>query len=385
MKRAGRLALVVVLLTASDVPFQFVATSAPQCGDEKPSAEKPPRTDLYGNPLPEGAIARLGTVRGTAVKRANGSSDGHQQRITCLAYSRDGSILASGGEDGVVWLWNPTAARAIRKLEPDPNPARRDEHGYLHITSVQFSPDGKTLATTSTDFLVRLWDVQTGKERLMLRGHEHRHVSCVAFSPDGKTLASSAHDGTVRIWDVSTGNALHVLGPASGERDLPAPLRCVAFAADGKLLAAAGLHHVILLWDPRTGKHLGVVDAGGRTVTALAFAPESDTLAVAGGRAAVQLFDLPSWKAYLTITHEEDLGVGLAWLPDGKCFTSLGADRQTLYFRDLNSGKIRARAQADIGASCIAISPDGKTFATRSAETTVIIRSLPQNLRKERK
>ncbi len=372
MKSPARLSFAALLLAASAAPVLFVDTPTVWGGDEKPSAEKPARTDLYGDPLPEGAIARLGTLRPRGAKGAPTSIEGHEARVTCLAYSPDGAMLASGAEDGVVWLWNPTTGKAIRKLQLD-----------SRATGVQFSPDGKTLATTSTDSLVRLWEIGTGKKRLTLRGHEHREVTCVAFSPGGKTVASSAYDGTVRLWDCATGNALHVLGPALGERGLPVPLVCVAFALDGNLLAAGGLDRSVLFWEPATGKPMGTVQAAGSTIASLAFAPESDTLAVAVHRGGIQLFDLRSWKAYVTIKHHEDLGAGLAWLPDGRFFTSLAADRETIYFRDLNYGKVKARIGAT-NTSHIAVCPNGLTIATSDGDRAILIRKVPESLQRKK-
>jgi WD40 repeat protein len=101
---------------------------------------------------------------------------------------------------------------------------------------VAFSPDGTRLASGSQEGLVTVWDASTGKEFLMLRGHA-RAVSSVAFSPDGDRIASASQDHTVKIWDASTGQEVLAL---SGFDE---PVESVAFSPDGRYLASGrGLH-----------------------------------------------------------------------------------------------------------------------------------------------
>jgi serine/threonine protein kinase len=116
---------------------------------------------------------------------------GHQGPVKVLAFAPDGKLLASGGADGVVNLWDTDLAAKRTVL---------DAHAGA-IESVAFSPDGKVLATAAADGTVRAWDVAGGKEKAVLPRHG-RGSAAVAFSRDGRTLASGAADGAVRLWDV---------------------------------------------------------------------------------------------------------------------------------------------------------------------------------------
>ncbi len=123
--------------------------------------------------------------------------DGHTGFCLSLDFSRDGKLLASGSRDGTAILWSTATWKRSQTLQ-NPDNARRGM-----IESVAFSPDGKTLAMASVTGNVHLWDVASGKLLETLKGHSST-VFAVVFSPDGRTLASGGMDHTVRLWNVET-------------------------------------------------------------------------------------------------------------------------------------------------------------------------------------
>lgn len=112
-------------------------------------------------------------------------------RINSLAFSPTGHLLAVGGDEAIITLWNVDRGDALHKLE-------EHERGLI---SVDFSPDGRYLASGANDNTVRLWDVQTGRQQRVFAGHTW-WVRCVAFSPCGKWVASGDRDGMILIWNV---------------------------------------------------------------------------------------------------------------------------------------------------------------------------------------
>lgn len=157
---------------------------------------------------------------------------GHTVEILDVAFSPNGRVLASGavrGSTSEVKLWDVTTGKEIRSLPGRPGGA------------VAFSLDGKFLASGYTE--ITLWDVETGNHlRSMLKNPRHLSLT-LAFSPNGKLLASGSSDGTVGVWDVATSSQLEAFA-RHGDRVVS-----VAFSPDGKFLASASYDGTVLLWD----------------------------------------------------------------------------------------------------------------------------------------
>jgi WD40 repeat protein/tRNA A-37 threonylcarbamoyl transferase component Bud32 len=149
------------------------------------------------------------------------------QGASAIAYSRDGKLLASGGADGVVRIWNSVDGKSLHIIRA---------HGSA-VTGVAFSPDGRWLASSSWHKSVKIWDEATGQLLRTLSGHS-REATRVAFSPDGKMLASSSWDQTIRLWDPATGTEMRALNWISQPGHVD-PLDSVVFHPQGKYLAAA--------------------------------------------------------------------------------------------------------------------------------------------------
>lgn len=117
-----------------------------------------------------------------------------------LAFSPDGKTLASSSYDPMMKLWDPSSGRELASLPL----AGGTFTGGLWARGLAFTPDGRTLAAGMSDGSIALWEVASGRQTATLRGPE-QHLFTVAISPDGKTLASASKDGSVRLWDLVKG------------------------------------------------------------------------------------------------------------------------------------------------------------------------------------
>lgn len=399
------LAILVValgLLTAGVglAASHFLALKPPQTEyganafPDKPEGEKKERTDLYGDPLPPGALLRLGTVRFR-------NRDGIGQ----IVYSPDSKILAVGDFYGGIVLYDAGTGRKIRQF--------RAFSGGEFLT-LAFAPDGKTLAAAGTR-TIQLWDLAAGKElrRYRIKAAQapneipFRKIVPLVFSHNGKMLASGAPDRSIHVWEVNTGKELVKL--CGHEK----PIRCLAFSADDNKLVSASAEFLsvnsVRVWQLKDGKQIRKFSfprphAALSEPELLCLSPDGRTFVFAvlesqplkkakGGMVAstaymVAFFDLETGRERRKLgpVAGESFKTA-AFSADGKILAAMNGvrtivgnfaseDANRLHVWETATGKLMWDVPAysenvHQGPCCLAFSPDGKKLAASSTASSL--------------
>ena len=296
------------------------------------------------------------------------SLEGHTREVNSVAFSPDGTLLASGSRDDTVKLWDVATQERIANLHTD------------GVWSVSFSPDGTTLASGSSGTVI-LWDVRTGERIATLKGHTIVRgtntflspVRSVSFSPDGATLASGSVDSTVKLWDVATKTEVATL---QGHRD---EVTSVAFSPDGTLLASGSWDNTVKLWDVATQERIATLGHGA-DVNAVSFSPDGTLLASGLWDGTVKLWDMATRERIATLDHHRGGGNAVSFSPDGTLLASGSWDGTVKLWDVLIREEIVTFWHTDEITS-MSFSPDGTTLVAGGADGTILLWNIEQSLR----
>ena len=313
-------------------------------GDDK----SPPKVDRQGDPLPDGAITRMGTTRWR-----------HGDNIVFLAFPSDKTMLTVA-RDSTIRLWDRATGKEIRRFElpaakpiqmnPQPGVAGRGMGMVRSVPNrVALSADGKIFAASLPDNSVQLWDVETGKELRRLKGPP-TGIADLLFSSDGKAIAVSSSDRSIHLIKTENGDQICQIKGIEQK----GPVRLVvggrpfnegtglAFSPDGKTIASAEVEFgqqktsfYLRLSDAETGKEIRKteIDDG---VYSIAFSPDGKIVAHGSGSSVV-FRETNTGKEIRTVKNESGIAL-LLFSPDGKTLAAKGQD-QIVRLYESDSGK----------------------------------------------
>jgi WD40 repeat protein len=247
--------------------------------------------------------------------------------VLSLAFSPDGTLLATGDAHGEIRLWRVADGKQLLVCQ-----------GHtVWVVSVAFSSDGTMLASSGIDAMVKLWDVQTGQCLHTLQGHTNL-VWSVAFSADDRILASGSADRSLKLWDTQTGTCLNTLtGHALWIYSISyIPVSDNDRHASGQILASGSFDGTIKLWDTDTGQCVNTLE--GHTERIYSIATNDRILASCSADETIKLWDIQTGTCLNTLRGHTYPILSVDLSADGKILVSGGFDR-TIKLWDIESGQ----------------------------------------------
>ena len=281
---------------------------------------------------------------------------GHDGSIECLAISPDGKWVATASSDSTVMLWSTVGPALVRQYLP---------HNYNLVTSLIFSPDGRHLVSGGGDAKIKIWNLDEGlREVATLEGHTHS-ITCCAYSPRGDIIASVSHDETTRLWDAHTFHELHVLEKPRLESDYTDLIR---FSPDGHWLVCGSCHSYDV-WNVASGTlHKSFLAIGVHAPLA-AFSLGSTRLLVPEGH-AVKLVDVETGDE-LAVLKGLNRAKGAALSPDGTLILTGSYDGMVKLWDAYTGVELSSLAGHEKEVREVCFSPCGQYVASASSDGTV--------------
>ncbi len=281
---------------------------------------------------------------------------GHQDPVWSIAWSPDGTRLATASEDKTVQLWEATQGRKLQTLTGH----------QAGILSIVWSPDGSKLATASEDKTAKVWDVSSGRALLTLSGHS-AEVFSISWSPDGTKIATGSVDKTTKIWDVASGRELRTLAGHTGT------IYSVAWSPDGNMLATASEDKTAKLWNPILGQELRTLVGHQAFVMSIAWSSDGMKLVTGGQDKTARVWDEATGRELLVLRGHLGEVASVAWSSDGHQIATASYDK-TIKLWNVDTGRELQTFRGHQGAVwTVAWSPDGRSLATASLDNTAKI------------
>ena len=269
-----------------------------------------------------------------------------------MDYSPDGRFLATAGAHGTARLWDIAAGQPVQEFV-----GHDDE-----VVAVAFAPDGRTVLTGSFDQTARLWDIDTGRELRRFVEPASTYVT-VAFSPDGQfALTGTGNGNEAHLWRLDTGELAQTFAPGD-------EVSGAVVSPDGLSAVTTGGAN-LYLWELESGKLLKTFEGHLDLVIDVVFSPDGRLLAGSGYDKTARLWDIDTGELRQTFAGHTDAVEKVRFSPDGQMLLTAGDDR-TVRLWDVASGQeIRRVAGHAGGVFGAAFAPDGRSIATASFDQT---------------
>lgn len=309
-------------------------------------------TALFGMPWIKSTFASLQSSAIGAPVLEKGSELSNFSRID---FSPDGKLIASGDGNLAAKIWDIETGAITTQLQGHTD----------RIETVVFSDDGQYLATAGQDNVARVWDLATNTEVALLAGHDD-WIYSVDFSSDGNRLVTASADMTVRVWDWRTGDATLTFNQHQDEVEM------AVFSPDDQTIATASVDETAVIWNATTGEALTTIEDLRSPVFAVAFSPDGTSLATASEDDGASIWDTFSGAQIATFPAHDDAVTGVAFTPDGRALATSSSDGSSRLWDVATGDQIGIFQRDEAEFYGIAISDDGRLFATATHTLLVV-------------
>lgn len=279
---------------------------------------------------------------------------GHTNSVGAVAWSPDGKLIASAGDDTIVRVWNATTGETLITYT-----------GHTAaVADLAWSPNGKYIASLGLDRL-QIWSVQNGSSI----SNTNLIVRAISWSPDNKYIVYGTV-GDVEVLELDNQNTIDIQDGV---------INAVSWSPDGKYIAYGGNDGVVKIWNPKTNKTVRTIPGAskGNKILSIAWSHDSKTIAIGEAHESSEEYEVDGYTASgVNLFHYGAGGWSIAWSPNGKFIAFISTSDNSIEVNKIADGST-ATTYDDPGAASVAWSPDGTRIATAGINDTVQVWQAP--------